>query len=56
MPRESLTTRPNRLFLHHLDAVNPGVPRLLVSARTGEGVGAWRDWLAARAARARAAV
>jgi hydrogenase nickel incorporation protein HypB len=33
------------LFLHHLDAVHPGVPRLLVSARTGEGVGAWRDWL-----------
>jgi hydrogenase nickel incorporation protein HypB len=34
------------LFLHHLDAVHPGVPRLLVSARTGEGVGQWRDWLA----------
>jgi hydrogenase nickel incorporation protein HypB len=33
-------------FLHHLDAVHPGVPRLLVSARTGEGVDAWRDWLA----------
>jgi hydrogenase nickel incorporation protein HypB len=33
------------LFLHHLDAVNPGVQRMLVSARTGEGVGAWRDWL-----------
>jgi hydrogenase nickel incorporation protein HypB len=32
-------------FLYHLDAVHPGVPRLLVSARTGEGVGAWRDWL-----------
>jgi hydrogenase nickel incorporation protein HypB len=37
------------LFLHHLDAVNPGAPRLLVSARTGEGVDAWRDWLLARA-------
>src|SRR5919202_4402111 len=34
------------LFLHHLDAVHPGVERLLVSARTGEGVGALRDWLA----------
>jgi hydrogenase nickel incorporation protein HypB len=33
-------------FLHHLDAVHPQVPRLLVSARTGEGVDAWRDWLA----------
>jgi hydrogenase nickel incorporation protein HypB len=44
------------LFLHHLDAVNPGVPRLLVSARSGEGIGAWRDWLAARATRAGVAV
>src|ERR671924_664019 len=32
-------------FLYHLDAVHPGVPRMLVSARTGEGVDAWRDWL-----------
>jgi hydrogenase nickel incorporation protein HypB len=40
------------LFLHHLDAVNPGVPRMLVSARTGEGVDAWRDWLVALADRA----
>src|SRR5918911_2763272 len=32
-------------FLHHLDAVHPGVPRLLVSARTGDGVEAWREWL-----------
>jgi hydrogenase nickel incorporation protein HypB len=38
------------LFLHHLDAVHPGVPRMLVSARTGEGVGAWRDWLRERVA------
>ena len=30
------------LFLHHLDQVHPGVERLLVSARTGEGVDAWR--------------
>jgi hydrogenase nickel incorporation protein HypB len=40
------------LFLHHLDAVNPGVERLLVSARTGEGVDAWTDWLVAAAERA----
>jgi len=39
-------------FLYHLDAVHPGVARLLVSARTGEGVEAWRDWLVALAARA----
>jgi hydrogenase nickel incorporation protein HypB len=32
-------------FDYHLDAVHPGVPRLLMSARTGAGVGAWRDWL-----------
>ena len=32
-------------FLRNLDAVHPGVPRRLVSARTGEGVDAWRDWL-----------
>jgi hydrogenase nickel incorporation protein HypB len=32
-------------LLYNLDAVHPGVPRMLVSARTGEGVEAWRDWL-----------
>jgi hydrogenase nickel incorporation protein HypB len=32
-------------FFENLDAVNPGVERMLVSARTGEGVGAFRDWL-----------
>ena len=32
-------------FLHHLDAVHPGVPRMLVSARTGEGIDAFREWL-----------
>jgi hydrogenase nickel incorporation protein HypB len=32
-------------FLYYLEAVNPGVPRLLVSARTGEGVEEWRAWL-----------
>src|SRR5881398_1649399 len=29
-------------FLSHLDAVHPGVERMLVSAKTGEGVDAWR--------------
>src|ERR671923_982005 len=29
-------------LLYHLDAVNPGVERLLVSAGTGEGLDAWR--------------
>ncbi len=41
-------------FLYHLDQVNPGVQRLLVSARTGEGVEAWRNWLLAVAQRERA--
>ncbi len=40
------------LFLYHLDAVNPGVPRMLLSARTGEGLEAWRDWLVEAASRA----
>ncbi len=38
-------------FLHYLDQVNPGVQRMLVSARTGEGVATWREWLAAVAQR-----
>ena len=33
-------------FLYNLDSVHPGVDRLLVSARTGEGIDEWRDWLA----------
>jgi hydrogenase nickel incorporation protein HypB len=32
-------------FLHHLEAVHPGVEHLLVSAHSGEGVDAWRGWL-----------
>src|SRR4051795_2096688 len=35
-------------YLQRLEAVHPGVPHLLVSARTGEGVDAWRDWLRQR--------
>jgi hydrogenase nickel incorporation protein HypB len=38
-------------FERNLDAVNPGVPRMLVSARTGEGVDAWRNWLVELATR-----
>jgi hydrogenase nickel incorporation protein HypB len=38
-------------FLRHLDDVHPGVPRMLVSARTGEGVDAWCDWLLRRVRR-----
>jgi hydrogenase nickel incorporation protein HypB len=32
-------------YLHNLAAVHPGVERLLVSAKTGEGIDAWREWL-----------
>src|ERR671928_791497 len=32
-------------FLYNLERVNPGVGHMLVSARTGEGVDAFRDWL-----------
>ena len=32
-------------FLANLDSVNPGVERLLLSARSGEGTEAWREWL-----------
>jgi hydrogenase nickel incorporation protein HypB len=39
-------------FLRNLEAVHPGVEHLLVSARTGEGVDAWRDWLTGVARRA----
>jgi len=42
-------------FLYYLDQVNPGVERLLVSARTGEGVAAWREWLQGVAQRNREA-
>jgi hydrogenase nickel incorporation protein HypB len=43
-------------FLHHLDAVHPGVARMLTSARTGEGTGAFTEWLEKVAGPARAAV
>ena len=32
-------------FLYNLDQVHPGVQRMLLSARTGEGIQEWRDWL-----------
>ncbi|HEY7077474.1 MAG TPA: hydrogenase nickel incorporation protein HypB, partial [Solirubrobacteraceae bacterium] len=35
-------------FLYHLDAVNPGVERILTSAKTGEGIEEWRRWLIER--------
>jgi hydrogenase nickel incorporation protein HypB len=35
-------------FLGNLDAVNPGVERILTSARTGKGVEEWCAWLERR--------
>jgi hydrogenase nickel incorporation protein HypB len=34
-------------LLYNLEAVHPGVQRMMVSARTGEGVAEWRNWLSA---------
>ena len=36
------------LFLRNLDAVNPGVARILMSARTGQGIEEWCSWLMTR--------
>jgi hydrogenase nickel incorporation protein HypB len=41
-------------LLANLEAVNPGARHMLVSARTGEGVDAFRDWLAEVPGRVRA--
>src|SRR5919202_1700894 len=35
-------------FLGNLEAVNPGVNRIMVSARTGQGVDEWCSWLERR--------
>jgi hydrogenase nickel incorporation protein HypB len=32
-------------YVNSLDAVHPEVPRIFLSARTGEGLDAWRAWL-----------
>jgi hydrogenase nickel incorporation protein HypB len=38
-------------LLYNLDVVHPGVQHMLVSARTGEGMDEWRDWLQSQVAR-----
>jgi hydrogenase nickel incorporation protein HypB len=43
-------------YLANIEAVHPGVQCLLVSARTGEGVDGFRDWLAGVATLGRAIV
>ena len=42
------------LLLHNVAKVNPDAVRMLVSARTGEGVEEWREWLVHAAAPAAA--
>jgi hydrogenase nickel incorporation protein HypB len=32
-------------LVRHIEAVHPGVPVMLMSARTGEGIEDWRRWL-----------
>ncbi len=32
-------------LLYNIDVVNPGVATMLISARTGDGVEEWREWL-----------
>ncbi|CAN5758038.1 hydrogenase nickel incorporation protein HypB [soil metagenome] len=39
-------------FVYNLEAVHPGVARITVSARSGEGIEEWREWLAGAATRA----
>src|SRR3954467_15264329 len=41
-------------LLANIEAVHPGVPTMLVSARTGEGIDEWREWLVNATARAAA--
>jgi hydrogenase nickel incorporation protein HypB len=40
-------------LLYNVDQVNPRAERMLVSARTGEGIEEWRGWLAGAAAASR---
>jgi hydrogenase nickel incorporation protein HypB len=44
------------LLLYNIDSVNPDVATLVLSARTGQGIDAWRDWLAQVAARTEVAL
>jgi hydrogenase nickel incorporation protein HypB len=38
------------LFLTNLEAVNPGVSKILLSTKNGEGVERWTEWLSSRVA------
>jgi hydrogenase nickel incorporation protein HypB len=38
----------------NVHSVHPGVPTMRLSARTGEGIEQWRDWLVSAATRSHA--
>ena len=40
------------MLLYNIDQVHPDVERIVLSARTGEGIDAWREWLLRIAERA----
>lgn len=44
------------LLLYNIDQIHPDAETIILSARSGDGVGAWRDWLAGVAAREKAVV
>jgi hydrogenase nickel incorporation protein HypB len=44
------------MLLYNIDQVHPDVETIVLSARTGEGVGDWRDWLTRVTAREGAVV
>jgi hydrogenase nickel incorporation protein HypB len=44
------------LLLYNIDQVHPDVEKIVLSARSGEGLDAWRDWLLRVAGRAGAEV
>ena len=43
-------------LLYNIDQVHPDVERIVLSAKSGEGVDAWRDWLTQIATRQGAVV
>jgi hydrogenase nickel incorporation protein HypB len=43
-------------LLYNIDQVHPDVERIVLSARSGEGMHAWRDWLTRIATRQEAVV
>ena len=51
--RENETIIPPSRAIANAHAVNPAIKTLLLSTRTGEGLGSWYDWLLSEAEGAR---